>query len=107
MRSVFIASALKSALYREPARHVYRLLKYHVLAVFRYSARDAHALIEYYYWLEDHQSRKLVVLDQAPVELRAKGLGRAAQRQGLSSKICKDGHGTGYPGRERRAPREF
>jgi hypothetical protein len=67
MRPAFVASALKSALYCEPARHVYRLLKYHVFAVFRYSARDAQVLIEYYYWLEDYQSQKDVVLDQAPL----------------------------------------
>ena len=67
MRSVLIASALKSALYGEPARHVYRLFKNHVLAVFRYSARDAQALIEFYHWLEYHQSQKAVVLDQAPL----------------------------------------
>ena len=67
MKSVFIASSVRSALYSEAARLVYRLLKNHVLAMFRYSSRDAQALIEYYDWLEQHSGQNSMVLDQAPL----------------------------------------
>ena len=67
MKRVSIASAVRSAVYSEAARRVYRLFRNHVLAMFRYSSRDAQALIEYYDWLEQHSGQNSMVLDQAPL----------------------------------------